>query len=125
MVLVLEFESGGFGGLCKPGARPGQARPVLAQFEFEGGDLHGVQVDGGVVGQRGAGVHQSQSHGLEQLEVKVPKQLRHRQLVEKGRGREGDKRERKEIRHKGASKKDIKRGKRRDREQLISSQCTL
>lgn len=47
---------------------------LLAQFELEGGDLHGIQTDGGVVGQGRTGVHQSQGHGLEQLQVQVLEQ---------------------------------------------------
>lgn len=33
--------------------------PFLSQLELEGRDLHGIEGDGGVVGQRRAGVHQS------------------------------------------------------------------
>lgn len=61
------------------------SRGALAQFELEGGDLHGIQADGGVVGQGCARVHQSQGHGLEQLHVQVPEQSRYAQLQ---RGRE-------------------------------------
>lgn len=43
----------------------------LAQFEFEGGDLHGIQVDGGVVSQGRARVHQGEGYGLEQLQVQI------------------------------------------------------
>lgn len=44
---------------------------ALAQLEFEGRDLHGLQADGGVVGQRSARVHESQRHGLQQLDIEV------------------------------------------------------
>lgn len=53
---------------------------LLAQFELEGGDLHGIQAEGGVVGQRRAGVHQGQWHGLEQLQVQVLEESRYAQL---------------------------------------------
>lgn len=53
---------------------------LLAQFELEGGDLHGIQADGGVVGQGRAGVHQSQRNRLEQLQVQVPEESRYTQL---------------------------------------------
>ena len=64
------------------------SRQLLAQFQLEGGDLHGIQADGGVVGQRRAGVHQGQGHGLEQLQVQVLEHSRYIQLqrqTEKGR----------------------------------------
>lgn len=54
-----------------------ESRWLLAQFELKGGDLHGIQADGGVVGQRRAGVHQSERHGLEQLQVQVLEQSRY------------------------------------------------
>lgn len=61
-------------------------RWLLAQFELEGWDLHGIQADGGVVSQRRAGVHQGERHGLEQLQVQILEQSWYAQLQrEKGR----------------------------------------
>lgn len=54
--------------MCVYGFYSGQ---ILAQFELEGRDLHGIQADGRVVGQRHAGMHQGQGHGLEQLQVQI------------------------------------------------------
>lgn len=54
----------------------------LAQLELEGAELHGLQADGRVVGQRSAGVHEGERDGLQQLHVQVPKQARHAQLQE-------------------------------------------
>lgn len=56
------------------------SRRSLTQLQLEGRDLHGIQADGGVVGQRRAGVHQRQGHGLQQLQVQVLEQSRYAQL---------------------------------------------
>lgn len=53
---------------------------ILAQFDPVGGDLHGVQTDGGVVGQRRAGLHQSQRHRLEKVEIHVLEEIPNAQL---------------------------------------------
>lgn len=53
---------------------------LLAQFELKGRDLHGVQADGGVIGQRRARVHESQRHGLQQLKVQVLEESRYFKL---------------------------------------------
>lgn len=50
------------------------------QLELEGGDLHGIQAYGRFIGQRRAGVHQSQGHRLEQLQVQILEQTRYIQL---------------------------------------------
>lgn len=50
------------------------AQMALAQFELEGGYLHGIQADGGVIGQRRVRVHQGERHGLEQLQVQILEQ---------------------------------------------------
>lgn len=83
--------------LCSPGCSvrgvqqnltaSGTSRRVLAQLELEGGHLHGLQADGGVVGQRWAGVHQSQGHGLQELHVHVLEQSRHTELETKESGK--------------------------------------
>lgn len=52
----------------------------LAQLELEGAELHGLQADGRVVGQRSAGVHEGERDGLQQLHLQVPEQPRHAQL---------------------------------------------
>ncbi|TNN87817.1 hypothetical protein EYF80_001781 [Liparis tanakae] len=74
-------ESGGF---FVASSSPGGS---LAQLELEGGDLHRIQADGGLVGQRRAGVHQRQGHGLQQLQVQVLEQARDTQLQAGGAGR--------------------------------------
>lgn len=62
---------------------------LLAQFELKGRDLHGVQADGGVIGQRRARVHESQRHGLQQLKVQVLEESRYFKLSLRGGTVEG------------------------------------
>lgn len=59
----------------------------LAQLELEGAELHGLQADGRVVGQRGAGVHEGERDGLQQLHLQVPEEPRDAQLRETQRDR--------------------------------------
>lgn len=63
------------------------SKRVLVQLELEGGDLHGIQAYGRFIGQRRAGVHQSQGHRLEQLQVQILEQARYTQLQREIDGR--------------------------------------